>query len=116
MVPSRALPIITCLEKFRDIKDGCFGWDLAEDYKERIQSFTRAVASLQEYCQVPIYCSEEMIVLQGVLNIKMNITWKIHMICCHLEPQLTRLGRGLGVLCEQAGEAVHAKFKKTEAR
>ena len=74
------------------------------------------MTSLQGYCQVPIDCSDQMIVLQGILNIKMNIMWKIHMICCHLEPQLTRLGRGLGVLCEQAGEAVHAKFKKNGTR
>ena len=38
------------------------------------------------------------------------------MVCCHLEPLLTRLGRGLGFCAEQAGEAVHHKFKKTKAR
>ena len=38
------------------------------------------------------------------------------MVCCHLEPLLIRLGRGLGFCAEQAGEAVHHKFKKTKAR
>ena len=50
------------------------------------------------------------------MKIKVNITWKIHMMCCHLETQLTRLGRGIAIVCEQAGEAVHSKLKKTEAR
>ena len=46
---------------------------------------------------------------------KMTITWKLHMVCAHLEPQVTKLNTGLAVVCEQAGEAVHCKFKPTKA-
>ena len=53
---------------------------------------------------------------QNILKVKLTITWKLHMVCCHLEPLLTKLGRGLGLFCEQAGEAVHHKMKKTKAR
>ena len=52
VVPESAFPIIRCLEHFRDIKDGCFGWDLAPDYRERITSFTQSVRELQGHCQV----------------------------------------------------------------
>ena len=73
---------------------------------------------MQKYGQVrlEIMWDGNGYILQEVLKIKVNITWKIHMICCHLETQLTRLGRGLAIVCEQAGEAVHSKLKKTEAR
>ena len=57
-----------------------------------------------------------IVFLQMVLKVKVTVPWKLHMVCSHLEPLLTRLGRGLGVVCEQAGEAVHCKFKKTKAR
>ena len=47
---------------------------------------------------------------------KLTIPWKLHMVCAHLEPLLTQLGQGLAIFCEQAGEAVHCKLKKTKAR
>ena len=57
-----------------------------------------------------------MIILQTVLGQKVAVTWKLHMLCVHLEPLLTKLGRGLGIYAEQAGEAVHHKYKKTKGR
>ena len=53
---------------------------------------------------------------RGVLRVRLTITWKLHMVCAHLEPQLTKLGTGMAVVCEQAGEAVHCKYKPTKAR
>ena len=38
------------------------------------------------------------------------------MVACHLEHLLDRLGRGLVVVCEQAGESVHHKIKRCKAR
>ena len=38
------------------------------------------------------------------------------MVCAHLEPLLTQLGRGLAIYAEQAGEAVHYKYKRTKSR
>ena len=43
---------------------------------------------------------------------KLTIPWKLHMVCAHLEPLLTRLGQGLAIFCEQAGETIHCKLKK----
>ena len=33
------------------------------------------------------------------------------MLSCHLEPLLTRVGQELAIYCEQAGKAIHHKFK-----
>ena len=52
VVPARALPVITCLEKLQAVKAGCFGWDLAEDYRDRINSFTESVRKLQGFGHV----------------------------------------------------------------
>ena len=51
-----------------------------------------------------------------MLKLTLTITWKLHMVCSHLESLLDRLGTGLAIVCEQAGEAVHCKFKKTKSR
>ena len=103
VVPVQALPILDTLKLFREIQHGCFGWELCKDYKQKIHKFTESVASLKIYCET-------------TLKIKYTIPWKLHMVCCHLEPLLDRLGRGLAIVCEQAGEAVHAKFKLTKSR
>ena len=103
VVPARALPILDTLKLFREIQHGCFGWEQCKDYKQKIHKFTKSVASLKIYCET-------------TLKVKYTIPWKLHMVCCHLEPLLDRLGRGLAIVCEQAGEAVHAKFKLTKSR
>ena len=52
VVPARALPIVSCLENLQAIKAGCFGWELAKDYKDRIKNFTESVKHLKQYGQV----------------------------------------------------------------
>ena len=54
--------------------------------------------------------------MQTVLGHKLTITWKLHMVCTHLEPLLTQLGRGLAIYAEQAGEVIHYKYKHTKSR
>jgi hypothetical protein len=103
VVPLQALPILDALAKFREIQHGCFGWDLCSDYSQRIASFTESVEDLKLFCE-------------GTLGLKFTIPWKLHMVCCHLEPLLDRLGRGLALVCEQAGEAIHYRFKGTKSR
>jgi hypothetical protein len=103
VAPARASPILDTLLLFRKIQHGCFGWELCGDYKQKINMFTESVAKLKVYCET-------------TLKVKYTIPWKLHMVCCHLEPLLDRLGRGLAIVCEQAGEAVHAKFKRTKSR
>ena len=52
VVLARALPILACLEKLQEVKAGCFGWDLVEDYRVMIRNFTESVKYLQRYGQV----------------------------------------------------------------
>ena len=103
VAPAPALPILDTLSLFRDIQHGCFGWELCSDYKMKIHAFTESVSNLKAYCET-------------TLKLKYTVPWKLHMVCCHLEPLLNRLGRGLAIVCEQAGEAVHHKFKRTKSR
>ena len=57
VVPPAAIPIIDTLQLFRAVQTGCFGWDLCQDYRERIQAFTESVKNLQVYFKVrnPLY-------------------------------------------------------------
>ena len=103
VAPAAALPILDTLSLFRNIQHGCFGWELCSDYKMKIHAFTESVSNLKAYCET-------------TLKLKYTVPWKLHMVCCHLEPLLDRLGRGLAIVCEQAGEAVHHKFKRTKSR
>ena len=103
VAPPITYPILNTLQKFQYITTGCFGWELCSDYKKRIQDFQTGLVGLQKYCR-------------RVFRINFTIAWKLHMICCHLEPLLTKLGTGLAVYCEQAGEAVHHKMKNIKAR
>ena len=56
-----------------------------------------------------------MLFPQRTLKLNFTITWKIHMVCCHLEPLRTSMGTGLAIVTEQAGEAVHCKYKPTKS-
>ena len=102
-MPVCALPILESLELFREIQKGCFGWTLCTNYSSLIKEFVKSVETLQSYCHT-------------TLKVKFSIPWKLHMVACHLEPLLDRLGHGLALVCEQAGEAVHHKFKRCKAR
>ena len=66
-VPRALIPIVNLLKKFKSIVDGCFGWDLCWDYKERISSFTAAFLKLQAF-------------VMKAFKVKLTTTWKIHMV------------------------------------
>ena len=103
VVPTHALPILDFLDIFREIQKGCFSWTLCNNYSTLIKDFVKSVKYLQTYCP-------------STLKISFSISWKLHMVCCHLEPLLDRLKCGLAMVCEQAGEAVHHKFGRCKAR
>ena len=71
--PVDATPILDCLAALRDVKDKCFGWDLEDDWEEAISTFTSMYAELQEYAT-------------ATLGLQLTVTWKIHIIACHLKP------------------------------
>ena len=97
VVPAHALPILDFLDIFREIQKGCFSWTLCNNYSTLIKDFVKSVKYLQTYCP-------------STLKISFSISWKLHMVCCHLEPLLDRPKCGLAMVCEQAGEAVHTNL------
>ena len=54
--------------------------------------------------------------LATLLGFNLNITWKVHILLCHVEPFVEFHSCGLSNFAEQTGEAIHAKFKPTWAR
>ena len=54
--------------------------------------------------------------LATLLGFNLNITWKVHILLCHVEPFVEFHSCGLSNFAEQTGEAIHANFKPTWAR
>ena len=46
----------------------------------------------------------------------MTITWKVHVVACHLETFLGMTGVGMATYAEQTSEAAHAAIKPTLKR
>ena len=65
-------PLLECLLSFRTVKDKCFGWELMEGWRESIETYTLLFHDLQQYAE-------------NVLGQSLTVTWKIHVIVCHLE-------------------------------
>ena len=49
-------------------------------------------------------------------DLQLKITWKMHMVLCHIGPFCEKNNCGLARFAEQTIESVHAKFKSTWAR
>ena len=47
---------------------------------------------------------------------ELSVPWKVHMVMCHVKPQLDSTGEGLAGDSEQTGESGHSKMKKEMAR
>ena len=95
--------IIDLLGKFNCVVSGCFSYELALDYRRRLDVFTTAVWEVRRVCE-------------EVHGIKVSVPWKVHMVVCHVRPELDRTGEGLGKDSEQTGEAGHAKMSKEMQR
>ena len=96
------LPFIQCLKIFREIKTSCFGLTLEPGVEKLFVNFKNSFLSLQELCEL--------------LGHKLSLTWKVHILMCHVEPFVKYHNCGLGKFAEQCGESIHAKFKPSWAR
>ena len=102
-LPDNLQPIHTMLTRFRQVVSSCFSMELATTFREDIDAFNESVHRLVDY-------SNE------TLKIKVQPTWKVHILVVHLKPFLEEKMTGLGVFCEQTSEASHAVMKPTLAR
>ena len=101
--PFNTKPCTEALSAFRSVVTSTFSHSLHPDYKEHIRHFTKKYQELQEYSET-------------WYNIKLSITWKVHIISVHLEEFLSRKAVGLARYAEQASEAAHCKIKPIERR
>lgn len=96
------IPFVQCLKDFRALKESCFGHSLEPGFEESVTKLKNSFLSLQE--------------LVLIFGKKLSLTWKVHIILCHVVPFVQHHNCGLGRYAEQCGEAIHAKFKPTWAR
>ena len=101
--PAELTPVHTMLTKFRKVVDSCFGMELSTTFKEDIDEFNNSVHFLIEHSN-------------NTLKIKLEPTWKIHILVVHLKPFLEEKMTALGVFCEQTSEASHCVMKPTTQR
>ena len=102
-LPADLEPVYTMLVKFRKVVDSCFGMELATSFREDIDVFNDSVPSLMDYCNT-------------TFNIKLEPTWKVHILVVHLKVFLEEKMLPLGVFCEQTSEAAHCIIKPTTQR
>ena len=102
-MPENLQPVHTMLTRFKKVVESCFSMDLAESFRQDIDLFNESVFDLIQYCA-------------ATLDTTLKPTWKVHILVVHLKPFLEEKMVGLGVFCEQTGEAAHAVMKPTEKR
>ena len=87
-------PVVSFLRKFSIIKTKGFSMFIGESIAESVLDFKKAFENLQLH-------------LLEKFNYQLNISWKVHILVCHLVPFLQHSQFGLGVYAEQAGESAH---------
>ncbi|XP_047138848.1 uncharacterized protein LOC124814833 [Hydra vulgaris] len=93
------LPIVQCLKDLKIVKDSCFGRTLELGHQQAILKFKNSFLSAQE--------------IADILGKKLSISWKVHILLCHVQPFVEHHKCGLSKFAEQCGESVHSKFKPT---
>ncbi|XP_065672397.1 uncharacterized protein LOC136090170 [Hydra vulgaris] len=93
------VPILQCLKDFKVVKDSCFGRTVELEYQQAILKFKNSFLSAQE--------------IAGILGKKLSISWKVHILLCHVQPFVEYHNCGLSKFAEQCGESIHSKFKPT---
>ena len=83
---------------------GCFSDSLNPEFRALIDAYRRDFEALQEYCDE---------VLEGV---SFGVSWKAHILVCHLPQWLDKHSEGMAKYAEQTAEAIHCDFSKTYKR
>ena len=96
------IPIVQCLKDFRKVKEACFGKNLDP-----------CLRNLMERLKNSFLCAQDVAIGNGK---NLSITWKVHILMCHVVPFVEFHNCGMSRFAEQCGESIHAKFKPTWAR
>lgn len=103
-VPVNCRPLVELLQVFEPIVSGTFGHNLDPDFEMLIKDYVNKFLEVQRYCQ-----SMEP-------PVKLNITWKVHVIAIHLPQFLRKSGVGMARYSEQTAESVHHRMKASFER
>lgn len=87
------LKYVKCLKDFQDVVNSCFATVLNPKFEDYIIQFRKSYVDL-----------------------KINITPKVHAVFFHVTYFCSKMHRGLGFFSEQAMESVHSDFQKTWAK
>ena len=98
LAEKNAAPIKDMLHKFDLVTKACFSRDLLPDWRMILDSFVTSVWELVSFCKIE-------------LKIKLSITWKVHIMVCHVRPFLEKTNMGLADWSEQTGESAHHKVE-----
>ena len=83
------IPFIDTFSTFNDVRLGCFGMELSEDFGERISNFKNKYLALD-----------------------ITVTPSVHVLLCHVFQFCRFQKASLGKFSEQASESVHRDFKE----
>ena len=98
------MPVLQCLESYKAVEEKCFGMNLDPCYKFYTMAFGDSYRNLMKYVRSPS------------LQLTLNVTVKVHGICCHVpqffELMLAEYGLnfGLAYYTEEVGETVHYDY------
>ena len=97
------LPVISCTRNFSIVKTKGFGMKVEEFLSESILDFKDSFQKLQVH-------------LNDSFEYQLNVSWKVHILICHLYPFLQHNIYGLGVYAEQAGQSAHHHYHQVWKR
>lgn len=87
------MEFVECFHQFNLVRTSCFGTHLDPDYASNIDNFQRSIESLEK-------------------STGLKIIPKFHVIFFHVKAYCANHQRGLGLVAEQTGEALHSKCNK----
>lgn len=88
--PAECASFVDTFQEFNSVVQGCYGHELADDYKDRIKKFRDCY-----------------------MKTKMSVTPKVHAVFHHITDFCSFKRRGLGAWSEQTVEATHHEFEMT---
>merc|ERR1711863_231366 len=85
-------PYIKTMKSFDEVREACMGMELADDYGEKLDQFGRDYLALEKF--------------------GFSVTVKAHDVIFHYKDWLDEWQLPLGLVGEQAGEAIHCRFNR----
>ena len=77
------LPIISCIRAFAEVKSKSFGMEVSDDIEECVEEFKNSFLLIQNHVKINF-------------NYDLRVSWKVHILVCHLIPFLKHNCYGLG--------------------